>query len=175
MKRLLYVAVMAVALLAPVVSAQAAPAHQTVAHSQSVIAGIRIFRTPHRAAHSLGSVNCTGHSTFWREYVGSRNDRPDTVLQADLWLRFDSAGWCGSAYAEGEDRLIKNCHTFEGGIFPGRVGMYDVYHCTATEYTFTGPVVANFCPSGSTMDAFTETDDYPLGQWDLVNGQYVNC
>ena len=188
--KVLSAVVMALALLAPGVMpavAHAAPTAKVTTGAIQVASGIYMVRSTRASTQSMQPKlpraalnNCISES--WIALPGSRISWPDYVLQATLWVLVDYTYhnvYCGSVMAQGDDRLLNNCHNFEGyaastASFNTTYGYWSQYHCTHKEYSIGGPIAHPACPRGYVLLADTGvTDDWLNGSPHVPSAQFV--
>jgi hypothetical protein len=157
MKRSLIVVLMALVLLSSAAVAHAAPSTQTAPiHSLSV-------QLPGNHKQNLGPLYSRCDSVTWIKETGPRENFPNYVLQANLYVLVDyylHSYYCGEVQSEGLPRLLHGCVTFYGDAESSYTldgySNWSSYHCTATLYDYYGSVQFAPCPvgSGSVLRAF---------------------
>jgi hypothetical protein len=185
--KILSAVVMALALLAPGVMptvAHAAPTAKVTTGAIQVARGIYMVRASAQSMQPMhpraALSNCSSES--WIALPGYRKSWPDYVLQATLWVLVDYTYhdvYCGSVMAQGDDRLLNNCHNFEGYAasttsFNTTYGYWSQFHCTHTEYTIGGPIAHPTCPRGYVLVADTGvTDDWLYADPHVPSTEFV--
>lgn len=184
MKQSMTVVLVLLILLTPAAvapEAHAAPSAKTTASAVAVAPGIYDVHVTSHSTRRTVSLNSACNSGTWIRVAGSRYSFNDVVLQAvlNVWVATSNNSiYCGYVYSEGDDRLLNNCHRFDGYAklgdqFATPVSQYQIYHCTHTEYTFTGGVAQYDCPSGHVLFASTSADD--PWQTPVVYSPYFWC